>query len=415
MAHAIEVVVERESANDADGTVVEIYLQPGSPVKKGERIFDIETSKAVQEIYAPADGFLMHSLTLGDNIDLGGAIARIVADLASAAAAVATPAAPQAGTAAPRTGLPRLSRDATALATQYGLGPADFDRDLVTATDVRRRLNLEPPAPKAVQAVPTMQAPPVAARAPVSANVKPVAAHKRDEIEFLSRGAGASMLSVLGAVVGYGDLIRDGEGFFERKIVDIVAFEASRLMRAHPKMNAAWRDGGVELHRSVHAGVAFDNDGRLLVYGIEDADGLELEDLQDEIMEGFKKYARNKLSLKELTRATFTITDLSATGVDYVLPLLPNGQSCIIGIVNGGRDGFALYLGFDHRVTEGLAASRFLAALRAKVQSAIAMLYIQTEVCAFCDGAHPVGKGLLRIAGSGGMDVLCCQTCWVEG
>ena len=408
MANTIDVVVERESANDADGTVVEIYLQPGSPVKKGERIFDIETSKAVQEIYAPADGFLIHSLTLGDNIDLGGAIARIVADLASAAATVA------AATVAvePRKGMPRLSWDATTLAKQYGLGPADFDRDLVTSADVRRRLKLEPPAAPPVLAI---QAGPAPAKSSVSANVKPVATHKRDEIEFLSRGAGASMLSVLGAVVGYGDLIRDGEGFFERKIVDIVAFEASRLMKSHPKMNAAWREGGVELHQAVHAGIAFDNDGRLLVYGIEDADGLELEDLQDEIMEGFKKYARNKLSLKELTRATFTITDLSATGVDYVLPLLPNGQSCIVGITNGPRDGFALYLGFDHRVTEGLAASRFLAALRTRVQSAIAMLYIQTEVCAFCDGTHPVGKGLLRIAGAGGMDVLCCRTCWAEG
>ena len=409
MAQAVEVIVERESANDTDGTVVEIFFATGMAVTEGERIFDVETSKAVQEICAPASGILVHALKQGDTIQLGGAIARIVSDPSDLV--VSPVAAEQPSRAVPvRESLPRLSREAAVLAARHGLGAADFDLDLVTSADVRRHLGLEA-RPLA------SEAPPSAPAASLPPGVNPIANHKRDEIAFLSRGAGASMLSVLGAVIGHGDLVRPDEGFFETKITDIVAFEASRLMADHPKMNAAWRDGGIELHGHVNAGVAFDNDGRLLVYGIENADALDLPDLQDEILEGFRRYARNKLTLKELTRATFTITDLSATGVDYVLPLLPAGQSCIIGITNGERDGFALYLGFDHRVTEGLAASRFLMALRDRVRAAVADLYQPAQCCAFCDAPLPAagGKGLLQVVDTSGRRVLCCRRCWAEG
>src|SRR5436305_1901649 len=134
MSLVVDVVVERESANDADGTVVEIFVASGLAVTAGERLFDIETSKAVQEIYAPATGILVHVLSKGDTIPLGGAVGQILPEGAPAPApapamaltAVRTPA------VIPRQSLPRLSREATALAAQYSLVAADFDRDLVT-------------------------------------------------------------------------------------------------------------------------------------------------------------------------------------------------------------------------------------------------------------------------------------------
>jgi pyruvate/2-oxoglutarate dehydrogenase complex dihydrolipoamide acyltransferase (E2) component len=361
----VEIIVERESANDVDATVVEVFFTSGAAVKQGDRIFDIETSKAVQEIHAAANGLLVHSLKVGDTIALGGAIARIVPE--GAETLVPSPSPASAPQAAPRAGgarqvTPRLSREAAALAAQHGLSAADFDRDLVTTADVRRRISTA--ATSNTEPVPPLTAPIEDLRPP---GAELVASHKQAEINLLSRGAGASMLSVVGATVGFGELMREGEGFFAAKIIDIVAYEASRLMKTYPRLNAAWRDGYVEHHAVVNAGVAFDSGGRLVVYGVENADTLDLEDLQDEILGGFMKFSRNKLTARELSRATFTITDLSATGIDYVLPLLPQGQSCILGITNGGGRGFALHMGFDHRVTEGLNASRFLTELRDRI------------------------------------------------
>jgi pyruvate/2-oxoglutarate dehydrogenase complex dihydrolipoamide acyltransferase (E2) component len=366
----VDIIVERESANDVDATVVEIFFTSGTAVKQGDRVFDIETSKAVQEIYAATAGVLVHSLKVGDTIALGGAIARIVPEGADAPALSVSPA--SAGPAAPPTGArritPRLSREAAALAAQHGLSASDFDRDLVTTADVRQRVGLASPMPASV-AEPAL--PPTAPMATLPPGAEPVTSHKQAEINLLSGGAGASMLSVVGATIGFGDLKREDEGFFATKIVDIIAYEASRLMKAYPKLNAAWRDGYIEQHAAVNAGIAFDRDGRLVVYGVENTDGLDLEDLQDEILDGFMKFSRNKLTARELSRATFTITDLSGTGIDYVMPLLPQGQSCILGITNGSRRGFALHMGFDHRVTEGLNASRFLTELRDRVVAAL--------------------------------------------
>ncbi|HVH82175.1 MAG TPA: biotin/lipoyl-containing protein, partial [Stellaceae bacterium] len=198
MAQAVDVVVEKESANDADGTVVEVFFASGTSVTAGQRIFDIETSKAVQEIYAAVTGVLVHALKPGDTVMLGGAIAQIVSGDSAAAAEPPRPQQAAAATAptravAVRESLPRLSREAAALASQYGLAAADFDRDLVTVADVRRHLNLVPPSPAPAAPTPTpiTVAPVARAAAPPPAG-DPVPRHKREEIEFLSRGAGAS-------------------------------------------------------------------------------------------------------------------------------------------------------------------------------------------------------------------------------
>jgi pyruvate/2-oxoglutarate dehydrogenase complex dihydrolipoamide acyltransferase (E2) component len=279
-----------------------------------------------------------------------------------------------ASTAAGAAKLPsRLSRDAAAFAAQHGLGPADFDADFITVDDVRRRLGLGTPqtvAQSQPSAASIQQSKP-AGRARLG-ELKELPAHKHEERKVLSRGAGTSMLSVVGTTLGPQPFLRKDQGFFETKIIDLVAYEASRLMQTFGKLNAAYRDGSVEFYSEVNAGVAFDGGGRLVVYGIERSDKRELEDIQEEIIEGLMKYTQSKLTARELTRATFTITDLSSMEVDFVLPLLPEGQSCIIGITKTAERGYGLYVGFDHRVTEGMEAAHFLQDLRKRLVNALA-------------------------------------------
>lgn len=428
MAQLAEIVIERQSANDSGATVVEIHLAGGSPVKKGQRLFAVETSKAVEEVQAPADGFLVHALKLGEIVPFGVAIARICDEpeappvLVAAAAPEPSPAAngaaPLAMPSASRRA-PRLSRAAATLAAQLGISPAAFASDFVTTADVRRLIGgtLQPAAAPMVP----VSAPPVAVAptpaSPIPGNLEPVPTRKREEILALSRGAGSSMLSVVGAELGAAGLDRSDTGMFATRIVDLVVYHAARLMCRYRKLNAAWHEGGVEYHDAVNAGVAYDNGGRLVVYGIANADRLDLAEIQDEIIAGLRKYTRNRFTAAELTRATFTVTDLSPAHADFLFPLLPIGQSAIIGISGGPERGFSLNLGFDHRVTEGLEASRFLHELaRAVVDSAIEGGMIHRK-CAFCGGepaadAPLPAAGLLRLTDRTGAEVLCCRDCW---
>jgi 2-oxoglutarate dehydrogenase E2 component (dihydrolipoamide succinyltransferase) len=132
------------------------------------------------------------------------------------------------------------------------------------------------------------------------------------------------------------------------------------------------------------------------------------------------RYMDNELTLAEMTRATFTVTDLSADELDFVLPLLPSGQSCILGITHATESGYRLFAGFDHRVTEGREVAAFLGELRERLLSFASSgpMEIAVSRCAYCDRslAEAVSgskeKGLLKIVGRDGREALCCGSCW---
>ena len=133
----------------------------------------------------------------------------------------------------------------------------------------------------------------------------------------------------------------------------------------------------------------------------------------------FARYAQNTLTAAELTRATFTVTDLSAHPLDFVLPLLPAGQSCIIGVTRGPDGGFRLSCGFDHRVTEGGEVAQFLAEVRERLLTfGTAQTAAVDAACDYCGrtASEAVGlyktKGLMKVLNGRGDEALCCASCW---
>jgi hypothetical protein len=121
-----------------------------------------------------------------------------------------------------------------------------------------------------------------------------------------------------------------------------------------------------------------------------------------------------------MSRATFTVTDLSAEELDFVFPLLPKGQSCILGITRDAESAFRLFAGFDHRVTEGREVAEFLSELSARLLSFASAVAAQPAAlsCDYCQKtlADAVGrskdKGFLSVVNGQGKKALCCASCW---
>jgi 2-oxoglutarate dehydrogenase E2 component (dihydrolipoamide succinyltransferase) len=247
-----------------------------------------------------------------------------------------------------------------------------------------------------------------------------VARSKAAEIASLGAGAGQTMLSVLGTTLGPLPIDRPSGGFLDGTVTDLVIYEASRLMRRFDRLNAFYADGQVCRHAAVHAGLAIDSGGRLVVCGLQDTDRAGLDAIQDAMADAVARYLDNRLSGAELTRATFTVTDLSASELDFVFPLLPQGQSCIIGITHSAAIGFRLFVGFDHRVTEGREAGLFLHELKQRLQSyRVSRPGQATQLsCAECGrtlseaAGRGKEKGLLKIIDRNGQEALCCMSCW---
>jgi len=436
------IVIERETANDESGIVVAIHVRSGEAVGQDIPLFDIENSKAVQEIWSTTAGILTHALEIGQTVEFGVPIAQIVTPEESAARVgkqVPSPRIPETcpkphsvttgnenpcdfvSSQVPRPpsrslAVPHLSRAATALISDHHLSSTTFDIDFVTSRDVLAYLgSLRPPAvPKPSSDSPTQTV------EPIPGTGRTIEHRKAVEIEALSTGAGDTMLSVLGATLGPLTVKRPAGHYLNESITDLVIYEAARLMRKFPKLNSAYRDGLVITHDAVHAGLAIDSGSRLVVYGIENADRASLHELSATIADAVERYLENTLTSAEMSRATFTVTDLSADDLDFVFPLLPRGQSCIVGITRCARTGFRLFCGFDHRVTEGREVAAFLGELRSRLLTFGAAPTAAQEVpqCRFCGRSadetlrKSKERGLLKVVDRNGQESLSCASCW---
>jgi pyruvate/2-oxoglutarate dehydrogenase complex dihydrolipoamide acyltransferase (E2) component len=422
---SFDLVLERESANDVSATVVALHVASGATVAPGDLLLEVETSKAVQEVTAPQGGTILHDLEVGREVGYGEVLARILAPGEAREAPPAPPAAATGAEPAPETpertpaGVPdgvdqppplRVSRAAAALMAELGIAADQFAAGFITTAEVRA-LSAAPPAPPAERPSPES--------APEAAGGEPVSSAKRREIDALSAGAGQTMLSVLGVELGAIHVPREAGDLLGGRITDLVIYEASRLMRKFPRLNAAYADGRVQLHPAICAGLAIDGGGRLVVFGIADSDKIELAPLGGVIADAVERYSLNQLTSAELTRATFTVTDLSAHPLDFVLPLLPRGQSCIIGVTRGPDEQFRLRAGFDHRVTEGAEVALFLGELRERLMSfGVAAARAAEPACGCCGrtASEAVGqfkeKGLLRVVNGRGEEGFCCASCW---
>ena len=422
MSSSTEITLERDNANDEEATIVVIHVASGTRVKRGDLLLEIENSKAVQEIEAPQDGIFVHDLKVGDFLNYGTPIARI-AGADSEIGGGETPISsvervePELTTApieqpAPKR-LHKVSREAAKVALEHNIDVEDIDADYITSADILRRIGKPIASPRPAKIDYEAESPALLQTLPGSERIQP---HKREEIRALSSGAGGGMLSVLGVEIGPLSMRQRGNKFFQNKILDLVVYEASRLMNAFPKLNAAYRGGHILHHQRVNAGIALDQGGRLVVYGIENSDKLDLADIQSAILDAAERYVARDLSRDEVSRATFTITDLSASELDFVFPILPEGQSSIIGITRDAGT-YKVFIGFDHRVTEGLVAANFLQELKNRLRS-FGTTDQRAIVCDFCQkdiNEEFVGlrhKGFLSVVGASGTQSLCCHSCW---
>jgi pyruvate/2-oxoglutarate dehydrogenase complex dihydrolipoamide acyltransferase (E2) component len=152
-----------------------------------------------------------------------------------------------------------------------------------------------------------------------------------------------------------------------------IVFEVARLLRQFPVFNAYQQEQQVCYYARVNVGCAVDAGRGLKVLVVADADTKSADAVADEMHELVGQYLEDRLPLKALSGATFTITDLSGEGVHDFQPLINQGQSAILGVaaeqISPASEWgtFHLVLTFDHRLSEGKTAAQFLNALRTRL------------------------------------------------
>jgi len=155
---------------------------------------------------------------------------------------------------------------------------------------------------------------------------------------------------------------------------DLLALMVANGLREFPYMNARLSADGeaIEQIKSINVGMAVDTDRGLLVPVIKNADRMGLQEFGQAFREMVGRARDGKSSMDDLSGGTFTITSLGIYRVEAFTPVINLPEAAILGVgrisekpaVKDGqiaiRKMLTLSLVFDHRLTDGAPAARFL-------------------------------------------------------
>jgi len=364
------------------GRVLRWLKAEGDSVAKGEPLMEVETDKVTVEIEAPADGLLAGvRADEGSDVPVGQAVALILAPGESApengaSAPVEAPvvaSAPVAASEAPVTtpapsgaGRRRLaSPKARRLAAEQGV---DLDtlggsgpHGAVLAADVVAVAGGAPAAtaPGEVLALSRIWEV-MAERTTHSWTTAP---HF-----FLVRDVDAGRLQ------SWRDVAKARLGT-DVSVTDLLVRAAAAALRSHPRVNAAWADGGLRVNEEVNVGIAVAVDDGLVVPVVHGADRLGTAGIAARRADVVARAREGALRPEDVDRGTFTISNLGMFGIDAFNAVLSTPQAAILAVgriaervvaVEGApvvRPTMTLTLSCDHRAVDGANAARFLGEL----------------------------------------------------
>jgi 2-oxoisovalerate dehydrogenase E2 component (dihydrolipoyl transacylase) len=177
--------------------------------------------------------------------------------------------------------------------------------------------------------------------------------------------------------------IRDREkaAFEERHGVKLtflpfVARAVVEALQRHPTLNASWSDAGIVVKRAINLGIAVALEDNLIVPVVRDADRLSIVGLATTMADLGARARSNHLKLDEIQGGTFTLNNTGALGAVMTQAIINQPQAAImtmdmvvkrpvvVGDAIAIRPIMNLGLSFDHRINDGLQATRFVTAVQ---------------------------------------------------
>jgi pyruvate dehydrogenase E2 component (dihydrolipoamide acetyltransferase) len=358
----------RLSDSMEEGTILVWMKQVGDEVAIGEEIVEIETDKAGMAFEAPAAGALRIVALAEETVAVGEPIARI-GDGAEEQAA-APPAAPA------DAGRPRISPVARRLAAERGIDLASVTGSgpggRILKEDV---LAVAPPPPSQSTVVTGARG---AARREEPTRSQAIVARRMAEARATVPEFPVAIDVEIAAAA---ELRRQLKGMLHPAptLNDLIVAAVARTLRSHPRLNAAYVDGGFDLYDEVNVGIAVAVEDDLVVPVIDGADRLSLAEIAARSRELVERTRSGEVTPPELAGGTCTISNLGMFGISWFQPIVNPPQAAILGVGGIASRGkgpptLSLTLVSDHRIVYGAHAARFLADLRALLESPLSLV-----------------------------------------
>ena len=371
----MKVFVDRDTINDDVVLVMEIHHTQNSIVKKDDVVVTIETSKTAIEMPSPCDGILSIDINVGDEIEVGDLLFEVLNEEESKNRNNNHKKVAQDEEKKSSSDY-IFSKEAEKKIKELGLKDLKFSKKFVNIEDVialvegqdssesrnlRDKKEIENELIKDTEINPN-----------IPYNRETTSLRKRSEIAALASSGNYSTQSVIAIEINANTPRSSATPYlFRNTISDLVIYEASKLLSSFKELNAFFiskRELGI--YDDINFGVSFDSGRNLKVLSVLRSDKKALHEIQNNIIELLDLYESGEtISEDILTSSTITISDLTNTNASYMQPLVSAGQSSIIGLVKKSDFLFEVFIGFDHKVIEGMYATKFLEKLKENIES----------------------------------------------
>jgi pyruvate dehydrogenase E2 component (dihydrolipoamide acetyltransferase) len=374
-------------------------VSPGQAVEAFQPLCEVESAKAAVELTSPVAGLVRETrfaegsiARLGDVlvvIDTGGAVSAPPQPeewfgIVGSPPKVASPPAQKRVLAAPF--VRKLARDqGIQLEDIVGSGP----HGRVRIADIEAAASL---APMAASLAPTAASlAPAPTSIPLTGMRKSIADHMLQAWRNAPQVTSMDLLDVTELVRTRDLLIATAEAE-HTKLTYLPFFvkAAIEALRAVPEANAVVDDklGVIQLKAEYHIGIATAIPGGLVVPVVRHADRLSLLDIAREIDRLVTTAREKRATPADLSGSTFTITSFGGLPGSplFATPILNYPEVAILGlgridlqprVVDGQvvpRHCIGVSFTFDHRVLDGEASGRFMAALKRYVEQPLELL-----------------------------------------
>ena len=363
-----------------EGVVVQWHRQDGERAETGELLVTVETDKANYDLEATASGTVHIIVQAGEEVPIHTVIGEIGDAPVEAALASSPPSdepATQKEKARPK-GRVLASPKAKRLASEHGIdlasiAPSGSD-GIISASDVEK-------------AVATPQ---------VEAAISPTTGRAERERRKLTGIRKASARRVQEAwqtiphIVQMVDIdasavqtarVQLRPEISEITLNDLILHTAAQVLAGLPDLNGSIENDELILYDGVDIGFAVDSPRGLLVPVVRGADQLSIAQLVAESQRLIEAGRAGQLGPGDMGNAGLTVSNLGMFGIQAGTPVINLGESILVFvgaveerpvIVDGQiaiRQVMTLSIAYDHRVADGVAASRFSQGLKKALET----------------------------------------------
>lgn len=390
-----DITMPRLSDSMEEGTILRWLKGDGETVRAGEDLVEIETDKATVTHPAETAGTLQIVIAEGSSVPVGEVIARVGEGHAeegegvAAAADVPTPPPPSNGgePAPEEPAVPDGPLVATPLAKRVarthgvelerlsGSGP----RGRITRADVLTAAGVtEKPA------VPESEVFDIQEPTRIQQLIARRMSESRATIPDFEVETEAIMDEALGMRARLKQAVDDEDPV--PSLNDFVVKACAIALRRHPRVNGSYTDERFRLHRRINIGIAVATDDALVVPTLFDADEKSLGTIAREARRLAVRVRSGEITPPELSGGTFTVSNLGMFGMTAIRPVINPPQAAILGVgaireTLARHDGeiidrrlMTLTLSGDHRILYGADGARFLAEVKALLESPLKLV-----------------------------------------